>query len=282
MKTIRYEGFEALCTRYVEGSDGLLYLEFAGPLTSARAIAAAATLQETRKHDSGLTIDGRSVHLERFITYRIRSLKAPERKAHGITTQAALVHDALTYLDTNADYIRFLTKSEYPEDRPPKKFFERLTIAMHIPLKPEWESWLWNEGKKEVKFWDEDSFNWRSPRALTPVKKVAGYNVNCWAVSTNKMAWVQVVRNHFDLNVQLRYGKRKDNTEAFYDPDNPVDGWKLNKLNGQWELWRFNQPITTHNKDGKVIPLVAHSDVATAIRAAYVKYGIQLMVKEAA
>jgi hypothetical protein len=102
------------------------------------------------------------------------------------------------------------------------------------------------------------------------------------SITTNRTAWIQVIRNHFDLSVQLRYGKRKDNTEAFYDPNDPINGWKLNKLNDQWELWRFNQPITTRDKDGKVVPLVAHANTAMAIRAAYVKYGIQLMVKEAA
>jgi hypothetical protein len=75
-----------------------VYIEFGGILGHVRAITSAMLLLNHRKQDSGITLDGESIYLERSAHCRLFTFKAPERKRFGITTKAIILHEQFTSL----------------------------------------------------------------------------------------------------------------------------------------------------------------------------------------
>lgn len=240
MQKITYEGFEALCLALIRDDADVLYISLAGATVPTKAIAAALVSKDTRKSDSGIHVGGSSVHLGRFEHYRMLSSRARERKGHGITTRITILHSRFTVQETEARTLYFVQPPDADVDQPPPGFFDRLQMASKVPMFREWESWLWREGQKKIrwvyKYPSRDDYVWSSSQMVAPMVVQLG-RLRCWKVSTRDRAWIAVLRRHFGLEVELLKSKVD---ETFFHPS----GWLLHwsEKSGCWQIW----------KDGKV------------------------------
>jgi len=293
MKTIQYAGFEALVTGLVHGRDGLLYISFAGPTTSTRAIAAALVSRDTRKQASGITLSGtQSVYLERFAHYRVLAQQAEAKRGSIRTMQVGIFHSDLTVVGSNGNVLYLLTEEDADPDVPPPGFFRRLRMAVKLPLLPGWEQWLWDEGKKEVKFPAETEYGHYNSKATMnvllqtahPVSSYAADGLCCWRVLASQRAWVEVIRQHFDLGVRLRHGA--NDAQEYWEEAGKVIadggvGLIRNKASRFWTIWLDGEAMSEEKiSDGKAVDQFQGSDkVEEAVAIADLKYGVKFILE---
>jgi hypothetical protein len=249
VKTLHYEEYDttAIVTAHLEEGGDTLYVEMGGILGHVRAITSAMLLMSHRKQDSGITLDGENIHLERRGNYRVFTIKAPERKAHGITTRAILVHEKFTGLAAVDGAFYILLPPDCDFTQPPPNFFERFRLAVDVPVSDTWQEWLWQKGR-------ETPYGYGKSLVTT----WWGYNVAVARVHTATAHWVKLIRERLDLKCILRP------TSTGYASDNGE--WELRKGGyNQFSIFHNGEQVMTEKKQGdkvETVPFVSNLDVA--------------------
>jgi hypothetical protein len=265
MKTLHYEEYDttAIVTAHLEEGGDTVYIEMGGILGHVRAITSAMPLMAHRKQDSGITLDGDHIHLARHGHYRVFTIKAPERKAHGITTRAILVHEQFTGLAVPDGSFYVLLPPDYDFTQPPPNFFERFRLAVDVPVSADWQEWLWQKGR-------ETPYGYG--KSLVTIKQ--GYNVSMAQVYTAAAHWVKLIREHLDLKCVLRP------TSTGYISDSGE--WELRKGGyDQFSIFHNGEQVMIEKRQGdklEVVPFVAHLDVA--LKHAENALGIVLILEQ--
>jgi hypothetical protein len=224
VKKLHYEEYDttAIVTAHLTQGEDTVYIEFGGILGHVRAITSAMLLLNHRKRDSGITLDGSKIHLERSGHYRVFMHKAPERKRYGITTKAVILHEQFTSLAETKGAFCILLPADYDFSQPPLHFFERLRLAIDVPISVEWTEWLWQKAQeKKYKY------------GYNLIRITRGYNIASAVIYTDTASWLGLVREQLDLKCIMR-------------PTNPA-GYISD--DGEWEIREVshNQFSVFHN-----------------------------------
>ncbi|MCP4537736.1 MAG: hypothetical protein GY832_11365 [Chloroflexi bacterium] len=264
MKTLHYEEYDttAIVTGHLEMGDETVYLEMGGILGHVRAITSAMLMLQYRKKDSGINLDGKNIHLARGGHYRVFTFKAPERKRYGITTKAVILHEQFTSLAKQKGAFHLLLPPDHDISQPPPNFFERLRLAIDVPISSEWTQWLWQKAQ-DVKYS-------KHSRLITLRR---GDNVIAATVYTDTTKWLDLVRGHLDLTCVV------SKTDTGYAGGT----WELRKLDrNKWTIFHNGERATVTkeepNKPSEQVPYVAHN-LTSAIKHAQNELGIILILE---
>jgi hypothetical protein len=151
-------------------------------------------------------------------------------------------------------------------------------MASHVPMLPEWEQWLWKEGQKEVLALREDDDAYTCAQTLIGIQ--TGHSCRYATVSTNKHAWVQIIRRHFDLTIILKAHKedRWYETKAYVDTRDPDNGFKLqyDSKEMSWFLFRSNEPILNPEDN---TPCQGHRPENVVVAAHKMGFGLSIVTE---
>ncbi|MCP4541181.1 MAG: hypothetical protein GY832_28945 [Chloroflexi bacterium] len=267
MKTLEMEGYEtqAVVTAHLEYGDETDYLEMGSILGHVRAITSAMLLKTHRKQDSGIKIDGHSTHLERNGHYRVFTFKAPSRKKYGITTKVAILHEKFTSLAKVEDAFYILLPPDHDATRPPNDFFERLRLAIDVPLSSEWAEWLWQKA--------QEIGHGYYGQSLITIRR--DFNATSATIYTDTAKWLELVRDHLGLKCIVH------RTSTGYISDDET--WELRKLGSyNWTIFHNGERVTVvkeePDKPKKTIPYGA-PNLDAALEHAKNELGIVLTLE---
>lgn len=264
--TLQFNLLSALALDFVDHNDGFLYLRMAGPEATVNAIWAHLSARETRGQKWGgavqIPITGRShpeyVAAQKRVTYRTLRSRLPSGMV-----DLAMVHPVLTVAEDTERGFYLLTY----EDDLPSGFFERLNKTLAIPLKPEWASWLWEQGQQPQ---SRLTLNTRKGReggqevektelvetTETPITRLSSLGaVTCYRVQCGeryKDAWLQIIRAQLDLSIRLK---------TVPDP-----GGGQRYLNGRWTASSTPEGWALHQDNDLVIQAPSINHLLTEAR----------------
>jgi hypothetical protein len=142
---IKFEGFRAILLGYAGTDDGFVYLRMLGAHNAVKAIWAClvgSPKSQAEKWAAMRVGDERGIKPQKGVKYRTVSARLP----HGLL-DLAMLHPQATTADVDDDgevpLYFVLSKGKAGS---PAGFFERLNRRLHLPLLPEWETWLWRDG----------------------------------------------------------------------------------------------------------------------------------------
>jgi hypothetical protein len=265
MKKLHYEEYDttAIVTAHLTQGEDTVYIEFGGILGHVRAITSAMLLLNHRKRDSGITLDGDNIHLERSGHYRVFTHKAPERKRYGITTKAIILHEQFTSLAEQKGAFCILLPADYDFSQPPPYFFERLRLDIDVPISVEWTEWLWQKAQETFYGYGKN---------LVAISK--GYNIAAATVFTETSKWLELVREQLNLGCVLR------RTDLGYSNGE----WELRELERrQWTVFHNGERATMEKKkpndQAETVPYVS-ANLVNAIEYAKDNLGIILTLEQ--
>ena len=277
MQSINHAGFKAICTGRLVPSQysyEYKYIAVADKTTAARAVAAAMLDGANRKSNSDIKMGKDSIHLIRHDKYRVFVVQSKKRAGHGVTMETFLVHTDFTTQGTGEDELLFLVDPESDKEMPPPGFYQRFKLAVRVPTQPEWETWLWQEGREKIQsghtydgwaYGRNSSINVTSGKML-PIREWKAENAVVWACSTNQAVWLDVIRNHFNAGIPI-----KKVASDLYEGD----GWSL-ELDGR--IWHAAKDgIQIVDDEGKAHYASELYDMLTIINIAE---GERLMITE--
>ena len=238
--TIESEGSQIIVLDLVNQYGGFLFFRIVGPEVAINATFAKMVAKKPKTvivKQPGETY-GTHVSPERYIRYKSFRSKLP----NGMV-DLAMIHPVLTVTEDSPEGFYILTY----DDGVPSGFFERLNKTLSIPLKPEWESWLWEKGQEQVKWTGiQDDRVWEDGRYVnkpesqafsdTPIVSVSSEigDISCYKVDTggkSKEAWLTIVRQELALGIRL--------TPMAGDYLNGV--WSVSVSGGEWVLRHRNE-----------------------------------------
>jgi hypothetical protein len=250
--TIKFKELSAMLLDFVDHTDGFLYLRMVGPETAVNAIWAQLSARDTRGQKWGSEVSipspGRSypqyVTAQKNINYRTLRRRLPSGMV-----DLALVHPRLTVAEDTTHSFYLLT---YDQELP-AGFFERLNQCLSIPLKPEWDGWLWTEGQQTQTFWtletrkeyDQGQYVDRTRLTETtklPIKRLDGlgqvacYQIHCEA--QYQQAWLQIIREQLQLGVEMTPIPSANGQQRYQN-----GSWSAHQEQDQWILQREHQPV---------------------------------------
>ena len=238
---------------FVDHRDGFLYLRMVGPEVTVNAIWATLSAREGRgkKWTSQVEIamPGNTyperVAAQKGVTYRTLRARLP----NGLL-DVALIHPLLTVAEDTERGFYLLT---YDEDVP-AGFFARLNHTLSIPLKPDWATWLWQQGQQPqswLAFQTRPGYEDSQPEdqkqvvelTRTPITcldslgEVSCYQVRC--AEDYRAAWLQIIRTQLQLGTILQAAPHPLGGERYADgrwtiePVSQTDetGWQLTDEN---------------------------------------------------
>jgi hypothetical protein len=169
------------------------------------------------------------------------------RLSNGIV-DVAIVHSLMTVVEDTEQSFYLLSY----EGGIPAGFFHRLNRVLSLPLKPEWEPWLWEQGQKarEIQFleprtgWESGGYEVKKLKlmrlSLTPITRlnglgsVTGYIVYC--SGRYKEAWLDIIRKQLQLGVVLKKAGPSEQEHCPY-------------LNGKWAARPTEEGWTLYQED---------------------------------
>ncbi len=265
LNTIKFNELACMALDFVDAADGFLFLRIAGPETTTGAVWAKLSARSKRrqsKHGSEVYIPGQSdqyptyVSAQRGVRYRTLRTQLPS----GLV-DLAMIHPDLTVVE-NKDGFYILTY----EDGVPAGFFNRLNTVLSIPLKPEWEPWLWQESQRSQTWLAiEPKTIYENHKAVqtteltetacTPISRLPTQTgaVRCYRIQTEgryKTAWLKIIREHLGLGIRLGLPEAGSFPAAGDDYFYTNGQWTVYtapaayaKDNGRWTLQRGDQVV---------------------------------------
>ena len=215
--TIEFGTLSTMLIDFVDSGDGLLYLRMAGNEATVNAVWAVLSSKEHRskKWSSPVKIPvpgqayTKGVALQKGVVYKTLRTRLPSGMI-----DLALLHPRLTVAEDAPSGFYLLT---YDEDIP-VGFFERLNASLSIPLKAQWEVWLWEQGQrpqtrqalKTNTVWEDRQRVEKTELAEsleTPIQRLDSLGqVICYSVHCDgsyRTAWLQIIRAQLDLGIRL-------------------------------------------------------------------------------
>ena len=234
MLTIQFNELSAILLDLVDGSysdGGFLYLRMVGEEPTVNAIWSRLSAREYRekKYESGVQVEipGRQ-YAEYLAAQKVVYKTLRARLPTGLI-DLAMIHPRLTVSEDNEQGFLLLTY----ESGVPGGFFTRLNRCLSIPLKDEWQAWLWTEGQKQQSWLtierketpgnDQVVQEQLVQTSQTPISRYESRGqVTCYRVETAgpyKEAWLKIIRDQLALAIPLfpaRIGQVQGYEEALW------------------------------------------------------------------
>jgi hypothetical protein len=249
--TIEFNQLSTVLLDFVDNEEGFLYLRMAGAETAVNAIWAYLSAREGRGKKWGsqvrIPLAGRSpqyVAAAKHITYR--TLRT--RLLSGMV-DLALIHPRLTVAEDSQRGFYLLTY----EEEMPLGFFERLNQALSIPLKPEWATWLWQQGQQPQSFLILDQkAEWEGGQRVEktilarasqlPITRLNSLGkVSCYAVLCSgryKDAWLEIIRRQLALSIPLQKMPHLGDSYRYQN-----DPWAVYPYPEGWALYKGDDQL---------------------------------------
>ncbi|MEW5957711.1 MAG: hypothetical protein AB1801_08315 [Chloroflexota bacterium] len=245
LHTITFNELSAILVDFVDSSDGFLFLRIIGAEPAVNAIWAKLSGKEGRgkkwASEVSIPIPGRSypqyVAAQKHVTYRTLRSRLPSGMV-----DLVLIHPFLTVAEDTERGFYLLSY----EDGVPPGFFARLNKSLAIPLKPEWELWLWELSRQPQSFLTLQTRRvWADGQQVektelteiteTPISRLSSLGqVACYSVRCNdryRVAWLHFIRQQLNLGIRLKKVTGEGHSCRYF---NGV--WTALPANGGWEL----------------------------------------------
>lgn len=286
MQTIKYGGFKAILVGQLlpsSYSSEYKFIAFADNTTSARAVGAAMLDGANRKKASEIKLGRDAIHLIKHEKYRLFTVQSKKRVGHGVTMAVYLVHTDFTTQGGESDELLFLVDPESDENDPPPGFYQRFKQAVRLPMLPEWEQWLWDEGREKINS-GYISTGYRYGRSasmsistgqVTPIREWTAEGARIWAVTTKQKVWLDVIRHHHNAGVRI-----KKIASDLYEGG----GWQVEQDGRHWRA-KKNGELLLDDQSGDIkTPPQAHysNDLNDMLAIISIAAGERLVIAEGA
>lgn len=259
MLTIHFNELSAILLDVVDGSyseGGFLYLRLVGEEPTVNAIWSRLSAREYRekKYDSGVQVEIPGRQYPEYLAAQKVVYKTLRTRLPTGLIDLAMIHPRLTVSEDSEQGFLLLTY----ERGVPSGFLARLNRCLSIPLKDDWQAWLWREGQKQQSWLTIERKETPGNGQVVQEQLVQTHHipitryesrgqVACYRVGTAgpyKEAWLQIIRQQARLGVHLSVIPESTTGKTSYyhsdwtllqDDQIALGHWRLDHL-GQTQL----------------------------------------------